>query len=169
MERHWYAMYVMMHHEKRVAERLRAKRIECFVPIQEVVKQWSDRKKKLQQVVIPMMVFVRTSEKQRLEILQTESSARGFLMDRMTHRPAIIRDKEMEAFRFMLDFSDEAIHFCHEQFCPGERVRVLKGPLKGLEGKLVNADGKHELRVRIEQMGCAVVDIPPGYVEKITE
>ena len=63
---HWYAMYVMMHHEKRVAERLKAKQIECFVPIQEVVKQWSDRKKKVKQVVITRMVFVRTNEKQRL-------------------------------------------------------------------------------------------------------
>ena len=161
-------MYVMMHHEKRVAEHLKAKQIECFVPIQEVVKQWSDRKKKVKQVVIPMMVFVRTNEKQRLEILQTEASARGFLIDRTTHRPAIIRDKEMEAFRFMLDFSDEAVHFCSYSFCPGEKVRVLKGPLKDLEGELVSVDGKHELRVRIEQLGCAVVDIPAGYVEKIT-
>lgn len=161
-------MYVMMHHEKRVAEHLKAKQIECFVPIQEVVKQWSDRKKKVKQVVIPMMVFVRTNEKQRLEILQTEASAQGFLIDRTTHRPAIIRDKEMEAFRFMLDFSDEAVHFCSDSFCPGEKVRVLKGPLKDLEGELVSVDGKHELRVRIEQLGCAVVDIPAGYVEKIT-
>ena len=161
-------MYVMMHHEKRVAEHLKAKQIECFVPIQEVVKQWSDRKEKVKQVVIPMMVFVRTNEKQRLEILQTEASARGFLIDRTTHRPAIIRDKEMEAFRFMLDFSDEAVHFCSDSFCPGEKVRVLKGPLKDLEGELVSVDGKHELRVRIEQLGCAVVDIPAGYVEKIT-
>lgn len=161
-------MYVMMHHEKRVAEHLKAKQIECFVPIQEVVKQWSDRKKKVKQVIIPMMVFVRTNEKQRLEILQTEASARGFLIDRTTHRPAIIRDKEMEAFRFMLDFSDEAVHFCSDSFCPGEKVRVLKGPLKDLEGELVSVDGKHELRVRIEQLGCAVVDIPAGYVEKIT-
>lgn len=161
-------MYVMMHHEKRVAEHLKAKQIECFVPIQEVIKQWSDRKKKVKQVVIPMMVFVRTNEKQRLEILQTEASARGFLIDRTTHRPAIIRDKEMEAFRFMLDFSDEAVHFCSDSFCPGEKVRVLKGPLKDLEGELVSVDGKHELRVRIEQLGCAVVDIPAGYVEKIT-
>lgn len=161
-------MYVMMHHEKRVAEHLKAKQIECFVPIQEVVKQWSDRKKKVKQVIIPMMVFVRTNEKQRLEILQTEASARGFLIDRTTHRPAIIRDKEMEAFRFMLDFSDEAVHFCSDSFCPDEKVRVLKGPLKGLEGELVSVDGKHELRVRIEQLGCAVVDIPAGYVEKIT-
>lgn len=161
-------MYVMMHHEKRVAEHLKAKQIECFVPIQEVVKQWSDRKKKVKQVIIPMMVFVRTNEKQRLEILQTEASARGFLIDRTTHRPAIIRDKEMEAFRFMLDFSDEAVHFCSDSFYPGEKVRVLKGPLKDLEGELVSVDGKHELRVRIEQLGCAVVDIPAGYVEKIT-
>lgn len=74
----------------------------------------------------------------------------------------------MEAFRFMLDFSDEAVHFCSDSFCPGEKVRVLKGPLKDLEGELVSVDGKHELRVRIEQLGCAVVDIPAGYVEKIT-
>lgn len=163
----WYALYVMMHHEKRVAEKLRLRGVECFVPIQEVVKQWSDRKKKVQQVVIPMMVFVRTDEETRLEIIRTEPSVRGCLIDRTTHRPAVIRDKDMDIFRFMLDFSENTIRFTDETFSPGEQVKVVKGPLANLEGVLITVGQKHELRVRIDQLGCAVVEIPVGYVTKL--
>lgn len=45
-EIHWYALYVRMHHEKKTAEKFRALGIEHFLPVQEVIRQWSDRKKK---------------------------------------------------------------------------------------------------------------------------
>ena len=46
IERHWYAFYVRMHHEKKTAEKLEMLHVEHFLPIQEVVRQWSDRKKR---------------------------------------------------------------------------------------------------------------------------
>ena len=47
-ETHWYAFYVRMHHEKKTAEKLEMLHVEHFLPIQEVVRQWSDRKKENQ-------------------------------------------------------------------------------------------------------------------------
>lgn len=75
-----------------------------FLPIQEVIRQWSDRKKKIKQVVIPMLIFICTDEKGRIELLQNLPSLTGCLIDPATRRPAIIRNEEMEKFKFMLDF-----------------------------------------------------------------
>ena len=83
--------------------------VEHFLPIQEVVRQWSDRKKKIKQVVIPMLIFICTDEKGRIELLQNFPSLTGCLIDPATRRPAIIRDKEMEQFKFMLDYSEETV------------------------------------------------------------
>ena len=58
IERHWYAFYVRMHHEKKTAEKLEMLHVEHFLPIQEVVRQWSDRKKKIKQVVHSALVCV---------------------------------------------------------------------------------------------------------------
>ena len=41
----WYVALVRMHHEKKVAERLDKMGIENFVPVQQEVHQWSDRRK----------------------------------------------------------------------------------------------------------------------------
>lgn len=164
---HWYALYVRMHHEKKTAARLDELKVTNYLPVQEVVRQWSDRKKKLSVVVIPMMIFVRTTEHDRLELIRNIPAITGSLMDRSTHRPAIIRDEEMDQFKFMLDFSEQTVHFLDKPLVPGDRVKVIKGPLTGLEGELILIDNKAEIVVRIDQLGAASVEIPGGYVEKI--
>lgn len=92
-DKHWYAMYVRMHHEKKAAETLNKMGITNYLPLQTIVKQWSDRKKKTQQVVIPMMIFVNTNDKTRIDILNNVPSINGTLIDKATHRPAIINGK----------------------------------------------------------------------------
>lgn len=44
---------------------------------------------------------------------------------------------------------------------------MIKGPLTGLVGELVNVDGKSKIAVRLNMLGCACVDMPVGYVEPI--
>lgn len=165
----WYAMYVRMHHEKKVAEKLGQMGVEHYLPVQEVVRQWSDRRKKLQVVVIPMMIFIRASEQVRLSVMRNIPSVSGCLIDRCTHRPAVIRDEEMQRFRFMLDYSEEAVHFINTPLAPGQKIRVIKGPLAGLDGELTEIDGKSQVMVRIEQLGYASVEMPVGYVEATPE
>ena len=53
----WYVALVRMHHEKKVAERLDKIGIENFVPVQQEVHQWSDRRKVVESVLLPMMVL----------------------------------------------------------------------------------------------------------------
>lgn len=162
----WYALYVKMHHEKKLAQRFREQGTECFLPVQTVVRQWSDRKKKIEQVVIPMMLFVHVEESERISLLQ-DPSALSYLTLRGTRHPAVIPDKEMEQFIFMFDYSESAINFCKDILTPGCKVRVIKGPLLGLEGELFQKCGKHVVGVRIPQLGYATVEIPVGYLCKI--
>ena len=121
----WLVAYVRLHHEKKTAERLTAMNIENFLPVQEEIRQWTYRKKKIKRVVIPMMIFVH------------------------------------------VDAADEAVEMCTEPLAPGELIRVVKGPLKGLEGELVEVDRKAKVVVRLDLLGCAGVDMPVGFVEKM--
>ena len=164
---HWYAMYVKMHHEKKTAEKLYNMGIKNFLPLQERIKQWSDRKKKVKEVIIPMMIFINTDEKTRIEILKSIPSINGTMIDRATHKPAIIRDEEMERFMFMLDYTENAVRFTSEPLKPGEKVEVIKGPLCGLKGELIDIEGKSQVSVRLNMLGCAMVEMPAGYLKKI--
>ena len=164
----WYVALVRMHHEKKVAERLDKMGIENFVPVQQEIHQWSDRRKKVEAVLLPMMVFVHADPKERMEVLSFSTVSRYMVM-RGESTPAVIPDEQMARFRFMLDYSEEAVCMNSSPLARGEKVRVIKGPLTGLVGELVNVDGKTKIAVRLNLLGCACVDMPIGYVETASE
>ena len=145
----WYVAHVRIHHEKKVAEYLGKMGIETFVPVQQEIHQWSDRRKLVETVLLPMMVFVHADPKERMA--------------------ALTLDDQMARFRFMLDYSEEAICMNYSPLARGKKVRVIKGPLTGLVGELVALDGKSKIAVRLDMLGCACVDMPIGYVEQIGE
>jgi len=165
-EKRWLAAYVKMHHEKRVRDRLTAMGIENFLPVQEEVRQWSDRKKKVERVLIPMMIFVNVDTEEQRSII-TDPSILRYLTLRGEHTPTEIPAEQMERFRFMLDHSDSAVSFSAGDLQPGEKVRVIKGPLAGLEGELITVEGKSKIAIRIHQLGCAEVEMSVSMVEKI--
>lgn len=165
-EKKWLAAYVKMHHEKKVRDRLTAMGIEQFLPVQEEVKQWSDRKKKVERVLIPMMIFVRVDPSEQRQVIALPSILR-YLTLRGEHAPAEIPAGQMERFRFMLDHSESAVTFSTEELRPGEKIRVVKGSLAGLEGELITVNGASRIAIRIEQLGCAIVEISPSMIKKI--
>ena len=109
-----------------------------------------------------MMIFVHVDAAERSQVL-TLSAISRYMVLHGEHTPAVIPDEQMERFKFMLDYSDEAVEMCTEPLAPG----VVKGPLKGLEGELVEVDGKAKVVVRLDMLGCAGVDMPVGFVEKM--
>ena len=104
----WYVALVRMHHEKKVAERLSKMGIDSFVPVQQQIHQWSDRRKMVDTVLLPMMVFVHVNPKERMEVLSFSTVSRYMVM-RGESTPAVIPDEQMARFRFMLDYSEEAV------------------------------------------------------------
>ena len=164
----WYVALVRMHHEKKVAERLSKMGIDSFVPVQQEIHQWSDRRKIVESVLLPMMVFVHADPKERMAAL-TLSTVSRYMVLRGEGKPAVIPDEQMARFRFMLDYSEEAICMSYSPLARGKKVRVIKGPLTGLVGELVALDGKNKIAVRLDMLGCACVDMPVGYVEQIDE
>ena len=76
----WYVALVRMHHEKKVAERLSKMGIDSFVPVQQQIHQWSDRRKMVDTVLLPMMVFVHVNPKERMEVLSFSTVSRYMVM-----------------------------------------------------------------------------------------
>ncbi len=164
--RHWLAAYVRMHHEKKVRDRLGEMGITTFLPVQTVVRQWSDRKKKVERVLIPMLIFVQVDRTEQMAVLQLPSVIR-YMVLRGEHVPAVIPDAQMKAFRFMVDYSETPVNFDACDLQPGEKVQVVRGPLKGLTGELVTVDGSSSIVIRIDRLGCAAVAMNASMVERL--
>lgn len=167
-ERNWYVAIVKNRSEKKIASVLDRLAIENYVPLQSMVRTWRNGKTaRIERVVIPSMVFVRCTETQRRHDVVTLPFVYRFLTDRaaMSHqgslRPvAVIAQKEIDTLKFMLGQSDIPVEISNLNFAKGDKVKVTRGSLTGLEGEVVEVkDSKSLLVVRLDLLGCASLTI----------
>ena len=129
----WVAALVHTNCEKKVATKLEKLGIENYVAIQKEEHQWSDRKKKIDRIVIPMVVFVRLAKDEEDEFRRLP-----FIMKFITYPGAKelatpIPDEQIEQIQFLLKHSESPVIFsAHIEI--GDAVRIVKGPLKGFIG-----------------------------------
>jgi len=128
----------LRHSEKKTADRLTAKGLEVYCPCQTVLKQWSDRKKKVKEPVFRSYLFARVYEEQRQAILKDQGIVCNVYWLR---KPAVIRDEEMTAIQhFLNDYADVSV--IAQDLAPGEEVAIAAGPLSGQSGVIQNIQGK---------------------------
>lgn len=170
----WFVALVNSRHEKAVAEKLLEINIESYVATQKEMRLWKNgRRKMIDRVVIPSMVFVKCTDIQRQEIVALPYINR-FMVNRTIetnglNKPvAVISDSEIQTLKLMLGQSDYKVEFVPTVFSAKDKVRVIRGSLCGLEGEIRNnPDGTHCLMVSIPMLGGAIMHIAPKEVEKI--
>ena len=72
----WYVIYTKPRNEKKVAERLQQIGITVYCPMITMIKQWSDRKKKVQIPLLNSYVFVCLEDKEREKVFQVSGVVR---------------------------------------------------------------------------------------------
>ncbi|HID95442.1 MAG TPA: UpxY family transcription antiterminator [Candidatus Latescibacteria bacterium] len=159
----WYALYTRARHEKKVDFLLKSKGIESYLPLQRVLRRWSDRKKWVEEPLFRCYVFVRVLPQDRLLALQTPGVVK---MVCFGGEPAVIPHEQIEAVRRVLE---ETRNFepC-AYFTVGDRVEVMKGPLAGLEGILVRKKKGYRLVIVIDSIRQALsVEVDAGEVRRL--
>jgi transcription antitermination factor NusG len=110
MERKWYAVYTRPKYEKKLISSLVRKRIECFCPMNRIMKTGSfDRKKLISEPLFPNYVFVKIAEQEMLLIRQC-SEVINFIY--WLGRPVVIKDVEIQN---ILEFSNNYINIVLEK------------------------------------------------------
>ena len=149
--KNWYAIYTKSRSEKKVTERLSDAGIEAYCPLIKTLRQWSDRKKKVQLPMFPGYVFVCVSEIERTLVLQ-DFGVLNFVF--WLGKPAVIRENEIAAIREIAENGEE-INISSEAFEVGRMVKIPEGPFKGMTGTVDKLD-KRKVIVLVEQLGCMV-------------
>ena len=162
----WLAVSVKFHHEQKVSEKLTACGIENFVAMQKQYRQWSDRIKLVNTILLPMVVFVYVTPLQRMQVLQIPSVI-CYLTACGGYSPAVIPDSQMDKFRFMLDYSPEAVNVVNVPIKQGEKVRIIKGPLVGMTGVIITVQDERKIGISLDMLGYACAKIPLGYLETV--
>ena len=158
----WVAIYSRPNSEKKLAEELTKLGIESYVPTQTQLRQWSDRRKKVDVVIIPMIVFAHIKDED-IAFIRTRPHVIRILTYPGQKKPANIPDSQIEQLKFMLKNADSDVSFVSNVYVKDDPVEVIRGNLMGLIGQVERtADGNTNLIIIIEILGGAKVSISPS-------
>lgn len=163
----WFVARTRANQELGLRDSLRKKEITHYLPTHIVTRRISDRVKRVEVPVINNLIFIRTTKSKAFSLIKDYCLKISYLRNRETNSLLVVPEKQMADFMFVMDLSPESIKQCTADFVPGDKVKVVKGSLAGVEGELVRIDGKTHVLLRIPQVLAISVKIPKGYLEKI--
>ena len=160
--RTWYVLHVKPRTEKVVNDHLAALRVFHCLPLVRKVTKVQRRKVVRHLPVFPGYVFTRLFPEERMTILRTQH---------------IVRTIEVTDPRRMIHQLRQVEHACRlptdlrlvQSFAAGEYVRVISGPLRGLEGQVRRVGGATSIVLTVDILGRAIeASVAPGDLEKIS-
>ncbi len=136
----WFAVQVRTRQELGISEHLQSNGYEWFLPLSRCQKRWSDRIKEVQSPLFPGYLFCRFDPLDRLPILKIPGVIQVVGSNR---QPIPVDEDEIRAIQVLVASG------APNQPCPyleiGDKVRIESGPLRGLEGLLVEFQGHRQL------------------------
>ncbi len=161
--KNWFAIYTNPRWEKKVNTKLLNKGIESWCPVQKLQRQWSDRKKIIEDPLFKSYVFVHISEEEKIKVLNTEGVIQFVYY---LKKPAIIRNEEIELVRSYLLEKNVQISIQNlRQFEEKDLVIISKGVFMDNEGVVVKG-GKRKVYVRLESLDqLMTVEFPAEHLE----
>lgn len=166
MNKHWYVFYTKSRQEKKVKDLLLRGGYEVFLPTQKVLRQWSDRKKKVEVPLFNSYIFVRDFDHRIADILKTPGVAWNI---RHNGRPAILREEEYQLIQrfistgYFLEATGEV-----DSFSVGDRAKIIDGPLAGVTGILTGQDKNQRFSILLEGIQQVIqVQIPASLLRKV--
>jgi transcription termination/antitermination protein NusG len=144
----WFALYTKSRHEKLVSRELEKKGIESFLPLRKVTRDWSDRKKIIEEPLFKGYLFVHMPIKERWTVLNTVGAVR--FIGKSAAEPIEVPEKELLTVRQFIESEIQVDPFPYLK--EGQRVYVRSGPFKGTEGFVVRKDRHCRLVISLDVM-----------------
>jgi len=140
----WFAIRVRSNFERVTVAHLRDRGYEQFAPSYKAERQWSDRKKEIDQFLFPGYVFCRFDPHHRLPVLTAPGVVDLVGCGKV---PIPIPDEEIGRVRRMVE---SGLLVSPAQYLEvGQSVLIERGPLAGMEGILAEVKGRFRLVVSI--------------------
>ncbi|MBA2760536.1 MAG: UpxY family transcription antiterminator [Segetibacter sp.] len=160
--KYWYAIYTKPRWEKKVNMVLERKGVEVWCPLQKVRKQWSDRKKIVEEPLFKSYVFVRIDNTERTNVLMTDGVL-NFVY--YVGKPAIIRDEEIEVIKKYLSEEQATISIQSlNSLDENTRIKVNHGIFMDSTGTVVKG-GKKKVYVKLQSLEqVLIVEFPLEHV-----
>jgi len=147
----WYAVYTRPRWEKKVAALLAKKQIEHYCPLNKVLKQWSDRKKLVEEPLFSSYVFVRIADADKWRIKEIDGILNYVYW---LGKPAQIPNHEIETIKRFLN-EHESVQLKPLNLKANDQVRIVSGPFMNQQATVQSVKGKH-VQVEIPSLNIAL-------------
>ena len=163
--RKWYALYTKPRWEKKVSLVLNNKGVECWCPLRKTTKQWSDRKKVVEEPLFTSYVFVRIEDGEKTKVLMTDG-----ILNFVHHvgKPAVIRNEEIDLIKKYLDETQATITVqSFSSLDENMKIKVNHGVFMDTTGTVVKG-GKKKVYVKLESLDqVMIVEFPIEYLSPL--
>ena len=153
-EKKWHVIYTKSKWERKVDGLFEINGIESWCPVQKRERQWSDRKKIIEEPLFRSYVFVRINKEEHTKVLSTMGVVNFLYFEK---KPAIIRDNEIETIKKYLGLSNATIQVVNMTAIPAEtKVLINQGLFMGQKGEVIKAS-KKSVFVRLESINMMMI------------
>ena len=170
----WHAIRVTYGRELKFQAQLNESGYQTFVPMTVRTFEHNGKKERKTVPAVSNLCFVRACQQSLYEFfkLMGEACPARFIWDKSTGSPISIPDKAMEDFMLVSRAMLEDTIYLNEvnsKLREGQKVKVIDGPFKGIEGKIVRIRKSRRLMVELPGMlAIATTFIPKEFVEPIS-
>ena len=161
-DKKWYALYVRSRAEKQTETMLLRYGFEVYLPLTKVLKQWSDRKKWVEEPLFISYLFVHINPAEYYDVLNIQGIVRFVSFE---GKAVAIPPQQIEAIRQFMA-SGEELPEVELSLKPGSMVDIVMGPMKGISGELLEIKGKKKVKIEIDGLGQSVfVEVPTSHIQ----
>lgn len=159
----WFVFYTKSRQEKRVRDILLRRGYEVFLPLQKVIRQWTDRKKKVEVPLFTSYIFVKEFQYNIPSILAAPGIAWNI---RHNGQPAVLHENDYVLINRFLStgFFLEATEVPSKELQRGDSVEVVDGPLQGIRGVVSEEGAEVRMTVVVDSIERAMRVQMPAYL-----
>lgn len=161
---YWFVGRTRFGQEVGIRRRLEALGVESFIP---TALRENSRGKKVERAVVNNLVFLRTTKAEACGLANYGIIPVRYIVDCATRTLMVVPDKQMEDFRKVFDLSTDEGGLIDRPLELGDRVRVIRGALKGVEGHVIELHGRFYVVVSLADSLFAKARVPRAWLERI--
>lgn len=161
----WFAVYTTCRHEKRIAQHLRQREIEHYLPLYRLDRKWRNGSRvTLELPLFPSYIFVHIRRSERVSVLSVPGALA--VVGGAGGEPAPLLDAAIEALRVGLQ--EHRIE-PHPLLRVGQHARIRSGAFAGMEGVVVRKKSGFRIVLTLEQiMQSVAIELDEDDVEPLT-
>ena len=151
MEKKWFVVYTRPQQEIKISKHLNAMGITNYCPTITLIKQYSDRKKKVVKPILSSYIMVHIEESRRNLVFSCQGIVRYLFLQ---GKPAVVPSSDIDQMKDRLNgvYND----FNIATLSVGESHTITEGPFSGLLGDVVQTDNK-KVKLELVSLGVCII------------